>query len=571
MRLLGQGGFGRTFLAVDEDKPSKPRCVIKQFLPQAQGTDNVQKASDLFAQEAVRLDELGKHPQIPELLAYFTQDERQYLVQEFINGYNLAQELAKQGVFKEQQIRELLKDILFVLKFVHQNNVIHRDIKPANIIRRKTDNKLVLVDFGAAKLTNQPDLPLTVMGSHGYIAPEQAIGKPNFTSDLYSLGVTCIRLLTQVSPFELFDVSEGEWIWRKHLRNQPISDELGQILDKLIEPALKKRYQSSEEALAALNSQESNFSDAQPSLPTLPTLSVLPVAASHPLIQPAGSRFKTVHFDVVNITGESPGLFGMFKTLQTHQRRGQAEYLTLDLGRGVTLDLVSIPGGKFLRGSPEDEIGRRETESPQHWVTVPSFLMGKYPVTQAQYEAVMNQNPCKFKGNNRPVEQVSWNDCLEFCQKLSNLMGQSFRLPNETEWEYACRAGTTTPFYFGETITSDLANYDGNGTYGSSIKGVYRQQTTEVGIFPPNAFGLYDMHGNVWEWCEDSWSENDYEVPTETNGQVAVKSHDEPHILRGGSWCVYPEFCRSAFRDYHLRRDGSYYDIGFRVVCEGYT
>ncbi len=255
-KLIGQGGFGRTFLARDEDKPSKPYCVIKQFLPQAQGTDTVQKASELFKQEAVRLDDLGrKHDQIPELFAYFTQDNRQYLVQEYIDGQNLAQELEENGVFDEQSIRTLLIDLLNVLQFIHANKLIHRDIKPENIIRRKIDSKLVLVDFGAAKYATTTALAVTgtIIGSAEYIAPEQGRGKAINASDLYSLGVTCINLMTNIRPFDLYSDAENDWIWRDYLVNNPVSDELGEILDKLIQFGTRKRYQEATEVLEDLN------------------------------------------------------------------------------------------------------------------------------------------------------------------------------------------------------------------------------------------------------------------------------------------------------------------------------
>ncbi|MGL6139354.1 MAG: protein kinase domain-containing protein, partial [Planktothrix sp.] len=158
LEILGQGGFGRTFLAVDEQKPSQPYCVIKQFLPQAQGTNNQEKAGELFKQEAIQLEKLGKHQQIPELFAYLIQDNRQYLVQEYIEGQNLAQELAQTGAFSETKIVNLLGDLLPILAFIHQKLVIHRDIKPENIIRRKSDNKLFLVDFGAAKIATRTAL-----------------------------------------------------------------------------------------------------------------------------------------------------------------------------------------------------------------------------------------------------------------------------------------------------------------------------------------------------------------------------------------------------------------------------
>jgi serine/threonine protein kinase len=254
-KILGQGGFGRTFEAVDEYKPSKPPCVIKQFYPQAQGTSSIQKATELFEREAVRLEQLGKHPQIPDLLAYFSQDGQQYLVQQFIDGENLAKVLESQGYFSEAQIRNLLKNLLPVLEFIHSNQVIHRDIKPENIIQRQ-NGQLVLVDFGAAKYAIQAAFAVTgtVIGTAGYAAPEQVNGKAIYPSDIYSLGVTCLYLLTEVEPFDLFDPSEFEWAWRKHLKKS-VSSELGEILDKMIQPAINKRYQSATEVLQALGSQ----------------------------------------------------------------------------------------------------------------------------------------------------------------------------------------------------------------------------------------------------------------------------------------------------------------------------
>lgn len=258
IKLIGQGGFGKTFQAVDEDKPSKPYCVIKQFFPSAQGTATLQKAAELFKEEAIRLDSLGRHPQIPELYAYFTgEDRRQYLVQEYIEGQNLERELKEEGTFNEAKIRQLLAEILPILQFIHGKQVIHRDIKPENIIRRKADNKMVLVDFGAAKFVTPLNRSVTgtVIGSAEYVAPEQSNGKAVNASDLYSLGVTCIYLLTGISPFDLFDVGEHEWVWRQWLVNNPVSNELGNILDKLIEFRTKRRYQSAGEVLQTMNLQ----------------------------------------------------------------------------------------------------------------------------------------------------------------------------------------------------------------------------------------------------------------------------------------------------------------------------
>jgi formylglycine-generating enzyme required for sulfatase activity len=237
---------------------------------------------------------------------------------------------------------------------------------------------------------------------------------------------------------------------------------------------------------------------------------------------------------------------------------------TEDLGNGIKLEMIAIPGGTFLMGSPENEAERSSNESPQHQVTVPSFFMGKYQLTQAQYQAIMGVNLSAFKGDNRPVENVNWDDAVAFCQKLTQKTGKNYRLPSEAEWEYACRAGTKTPFSFGDNITTDLVNYDGNYPYNSAPKGKYRQETTDVGTFPPNAFGLYDMHGNVCEWCEDDWHENYINAPKDGSAWNS-QSGSVTRLLRGGCWFNDAGYCRSAIRFRYLR-DDRYSSCGFRVV-----
>ena len=235
------------------------------LLPQAQGTNNTQKAAELFEQEALRLNELWKHNQIPNLLDYLAQEEHQYLVQEYIDGYDLAEILKEQGNFKEDQIWELLNSLLPVLEFIHSRDVIHRDIKPENIIRSR-DGKLYLVDFGAAKVVTGTAILQTgtSIGTPEFVAPEQSRGKAIYSSDLYSLGTTCIYLLTGVSPFELFDISEYKWVWRQYLVDNSVSDELSNILDKLIENATSRRYQSVGEILKDVNHQKIlNFNNNQ--------------------------------------------------------------------------------------------------------------------------------------------------------------------------------------------------------------------------------------------------------------------------------------------------------------------
>ena len=270
-----------------------------------------------------------------------------------------------------------------------------------------------------------------------------------------------------------------------------------------------------------------------------------------------------------------------------HEYQRTAQYFREDLGNDIQLDMMLIPGGTFIMGSPKEEEDSRDSERPQHEVTIEPFWLGQYQVTQAQWKFVaklpqvnkeLNPDPSRFKGdgstsltNNRPVEQVSWYDAVEFCDRLSRHTKRQYRLPSEAEWEYACRAGTKTPFHFGETITTDLANYNGNYTYGQEPKGVYREETTEVGSFGvANNFGLYDMHGNVYEWCLDDWHDNYTDAPAD--GSAWFSSDDKLSdktgraVLRGGSWLNIPRNCRSAYRNYY-DRDNHSNIIGFRVVC----
>ena len=258
------------------------------------------------------------------------------------------------------------------------------------------------------------------------------------------------------------------------------------------------------------------------------------------------------------------------------RRSLQVEGYREDLGGGLALTMLKIPAGSFRMGSPEDEPERLEREGPQHDVTLGSFFMAQTPITQAQWRAVagwqkvgrdLKPDPSRFKGANRPVEQVSWFDALEFCRRLSQRTGQRNDLPSEAQWEYACRAGGTTPFHFGATLTPELANYDGNSCYGNGPKGTYREQTSDVASFPANGWGLHDMHGNVYEWCEDHWHESYNFAPGDDQPWlIPAAAADEPRLLRGGRWNGIPRGCRSAFR-FRFQPGYADFNVGFRVVC----
>mgnify|MGYP001801218229 FL=1 len=324
--------------------------------------------------------------------------------------------------------------------------------------------------------------------------------------------------------------------------------------------ALKQARQTTSPAPKGIETAGSRSVEAPTSAPTQTPPPVQPDYRVERLASPAPSKPAVLTFEFELVTVNAQG-----QITQRDQR--SAEYRREALGKSVTLDLIQIPGGKFTMGSPADEAQRSSDEGPQHEVTVPPFWLGKYAVTQAQYQAVMGKNPSRFTDNgaNHPVETVSWDDAVEFCQRLSKQTGREYRLPSEAEWEYACRAGTKTPFYCGPTITTEIANYDGNYTYASAAKGQYRQHTTAVGSFPANAFGLYDMHGNLYEWCLDHWHDSYKGAPKDASAWLS--SNDNAfRLLRGGSWYLSPRLCRSADRNRYAR-DITLNFIGFRVVC----
>ena len=576
LKVIGQGGFGKTFLAQDESKPSQPRCVIKQFAfetinPNAtQGTLDV--AVRLFEQEAKRLDDLGKHPQIPELLSFTIHEGKQYLIQEFIDGETLDQELMRVGAFSEQQVRDVLVEVLQILEFVHSKSVIHRDISPDNIIRRCSDRKLVLVDFGAAKHATATLLAKTGtgIGKPSYGAPEQMLGKSVFQSDLFGLGVTCLHLLTNVEPFTLYDVLENEYQWRQFLNGKVVNDKFGKLLDQMTAYRVKERPNSVTEILLDLGigKKVSNpvnnsgvYSFKAEELNGVNRVTI-PYANTKKQATKTTSSVSEFEFEYVKtrLVIQSSGFLGLGTktTVELDRKRGKAQYIREDLGNGVAINLVRIPEGRFMMGN--SEFG---DEKPIHEVVLQEFWIGKCAVTQNQWQAVMGNNPARFKGENLPVEKVSWNDAMDFCERVSKKICKKMRLPTEAEWEYTCRAGTTTPFHFGEAITEDLVNYNKQ----------FRGKTLDVEAFYPNQWGLYQMHGNVWEWCLDDWHDdyNTKPLHLKQNGNNpwrdanTNKKNNRSYVLRGGSWSNTAFGCLSTSRSRIDAFDwcGS---AGFRVV-----
>ena len=242
---------------------------------------------------------------------------------------------------------------------------------------------------------------------------------------------------------------------------------------------------------------------------------------------------------------------------------------------GGVLPMVYVPQGKFIMGASSQEKGSSDRERPPHRVKVQDFFIGQYPITQAQWRKVaripqvereLKSNPSHFKGDHRPVESVSWLEAKEFCARLSAHTGRQYRLPTEAEWEYACRSNTQSPFAYGATLTSKLADYASTYPYALEIGAAYRKETTNVGSFMPNAFGIYDLHGNVREWCADSWHENYHGAPN--NSKAWNKGSNKAwRTLRGGSWANKPSHCRSAHRSGYPE-DLLNRAIGFRVAMD---
>ncbi len=545
--LLGSGGFGRTFLAQDTGMPSARRCVIKQLKPINHNPQIYQLVQERFQREAAVLEQLGEeNSHIPSLYDYFTNAGQFYLVQQWIDGETLTNIIQQQGILSEIYVRGLITKVLEILDYVHSKGIIHRDIKPDNIIVRRRDGFPVLIDFGAVKeimgtMVTSQGVPTSsiVIGTPGYMPSEQAAGKPVRSSDLYSFGLTAIYALTGKIPQEFpLDQDTGDIIWHDLAEN--VSPELIAILYKAIQWHPRDRYSKAKDMLDALHSGVLIQPSPQPSVShSTPTVPISPTQ------QPVSHS--------TSITGGTSRV--------TAPLAASIEYRE-QLPNGVVLEMVAIPAGSFLMGSPDGE--GSDNERPQHQVKVPGFYMGKYPVTNAQWKVVMGTDPsseynANFGGSNQPVINVSWNDAQKFCQKLSSLSGRKYRLPTEAEWEYACRAESQKLYSFGNNA-NQLKEYAWYSEKSNS-------QTQLVGKKKANGFGIYDMHGNVWEWCEDEWHGNYNGAPSDGSAWVNKnENRSQGRLLRGGSWGNYAYLCRSACR-VRYDADDRYYYIGFRVVC----
>jgi eukaryotic-like serine/threonine-protein kinase len=614
VKPLSSGAFGDTYVAIDDDLPDKPQVVVKYLKLDDIPEEHKPAILRLFQKEAVSLRHLGEGTsQIPKLWASFAEHNDYYLVQEFIDGKPLSKEITPDRVFLESDVISLLKEILIPLKIVHENQIIHRDLKPDNIIRKHANGELVLIDFGAVKEIGQmkthivTGTPSTIgIGTPGYMPEEQRAGHPRYSSDIYAVGIIAIQALTGfpggvLSQFPV-DADTLELDWLSQVK-QPISAEFAAFLTKMVRRWYDSRFANASDALAALDAILTPPAVANPDLPlsfsstSAPTQLPPPPAASPPY--PRRNFLKWVGFGGVGVVAavalsqlrknstspslptatspSEPGKPPKLSSIQFASIRldssgkeaakpvGKAEIFTESLGNRVDLTMVKIPAGKFLMGSPNGERDRKNNESPQHEVRISEFYFGQTLVTQAQWQAVMGNNPSRLTGDDKlPVDSVSWLAAIDFCQQLSRQTGRSYTLPSESQWEYACRAGTKTPFTFGETINPTTVNYNNNDV---TPKAQTSDRTTIVGSFPPNLFGLYDIHGNLWEWCLDELVDSYNGAPNDgtARGDISSRSTNKNRLLRGGSWNNDARNCRAANRYSNLASfNGN--TIGFRLA-----
>jgi formylglycine-generating enzyme required for sulfatase activity len=461
-----------------------------------------------------------------------------YLLMELAEG--TLQDCLEQGPVPSEALKQIIRDVAAGLAHLHQSQQSHLDIKPGNIL--KVGDQWKIGDYGLVRTLN-PTRTSTVtrnaLGTPLYMPPESYDGILSPAWDVWSLGIMAVNLLTGQYPIRYRTENElGEKIKAGKFDNlqwDALPSPWRLIIQGCLQVNRGDRW-AAEHILGTLNPSATKIELPRESQSTLEQREKKELIIKR--YKAYRAQYKA---ELCNLSRDS-------KTIIEN------------LGGGIILELVKLPAGSFLMGSPDDEPGVKYEERPQHRINIRSFAIGKYPLTQAQYEVVMGTNPSHFKGDsNHPVESVSWSDAQAFCQKLSEKTGRKYRLPSEAEWECACRAGNITSYSFGNS-------FDLLGSY-AWFRDNSNAKTHSVGRKKPNPWGLYNMHGNVWEWCEDAWHDNYQGAPVDGIPWNGKSSQNNFHVLRGGSWFDNPPDCRSAARNsYHRNYDSR--DIGIRLVLE---
>ncbi len=571
------GGFGVTYRA--EHVKLKEAVVIKSPHLHRQNEPNYGDFVACFEKEGQNLAKLSKkqHPNIVKVRDFFYEGTVPCLVMDYVDGRTLEaivlQAKSENRTIPEETIVSWIVTIAQALDRVHELGMVHRDANPANIIINQ-DQEPILIDFGIA-LNIQPRATTTIAGFAGHrdFAPLEQLepddDNPDCATarnpqlDVYCLAATLYFAITGECPRSSYS--------RNISINRKNKDSL--IEPKTIVPKLSDRINH-----AILSAMEMDPDDRPPTMKAWITLLTTDDGLLSKITAPIleSLPIETLTFTTIEVNEKAEIIAEPERSVQAFD-----EILSEDL----LLKMIVIPGGSFMMGSPEDELDSYSDEKPQHLVTVPSFAIGQLLITQDQWKTIanlskvkrkLNSSPSFYSGENLPVERVNWFEAVEFCDRLTRLTRKPYRLPSEAEWEYACRAGTTTAFNIGPTIATDFANYNGRddvrddrtiaGNYGEGPKGVYRGKTTSVQSFSPNGNGLYDMHGNLWEWCSDHWHSGYENAPLDGSTWLNIEADEnDDRTVRGGSFGNTPQLCRSAFR-FSIAPDFRSDNIGFRVM-----
>jgi formylglycine-generating enzyme required for sulfatase activity len=596
-RRLGAGGMGTVYLAENTELQREEALKVPHF-----EADDDPQARERFLREARAAARL-EHPNLCQVYHVGVQDGVCFLTMRYLPGQPLS-ELAVKPQPPRKAV-EIVAKLAQALEYAHGKGVIHRDLKPSNVMMC-TGLGPVVLDFGLAKQLRQTDQKLTrsgtSLGTPTYMPPEQVQGESERmgpASDVYSLGVILYELLTGHLPFAAPNLMA---LFYQILHTPPPPPSARQagvspVLDAICRQALAKapeqRYATMKAFGAALvDSLRAGPATVSPgkSAPgkaapagSCQAPAVVPAQARAPVGLPRGT---TAASPPRERTGTSPGTVrpapldctgagGVSAAAVRQAQAAWAQYLGRsveeedEVAPGVTMAFVLVPPGKFLMGSPEGERGRAKDEVPHPVEITRPFYLGKYAVTQAQYEALVgkHQHRSAFRGADLPVESVNWDEASAYADTLTKRRGDGlvYRLPSEAEWEHACRGGrpSAQPFGVGDgtSLSSDQANFDGNYPYGGAGKGVYLQKTCRVGSYPPNALGLHDLHGNVWEWCADRYGPYPAGNATDPTGPAKGPSR----VLRGGGWDYYARDCRAA-RRLEFGPGTRFFYLGFRLA-----
>jgi len=599
-RVLGKpGGFGITYLGWDLGLHR--RVAIKEYFPRdiagrdgdrttvtpdsqddAQGFRYGLEQFQAEARTLARLD----HPNIVRIHQVLAAHGTAYLVMEYYPGLTLAEHLDRQpgSRLPEATALALMQQILDGLRAVHAEGLLHRDIKPQNIYLAATrggNARPVLIDFGAARqVAGERSRSLSVLLTPGYAPLEQYSrrGHQGPWTDVYAVAAVLYRMLTGSAPPDAHDRTQGEPL--PPAARFGVSATVSAALDRALAMAAGERPQSVVELQRALAGAAGELVEGKGPGPTPPPRPGRKTGRAAPRPPAGGSgTWPWVVVGALGLAGIVAVAYVAMRAAAPVAPNPVPVAAAPDSIRSAPRlafepEMVPIPAGSFLMGSPAGEPEREDDEGPQHQVQVPTFELGKYEVTFDQWDACVAGGGCTQRPEDegwgrgtRPVINISWNDVQGYVKWLSTQTGNHYRLPSEAEWEYAARAGTTTPFSTGNCMTTTQANYNGNYDYaGCGAKtGVYLRQTQPVGSYPANRWGLYDMQGNVLEWVQDCDHADYTGAPQDGESWQDNCIENGRRVLRGGSWSVNPRYLRSAFRGWN-GTGFRYVNLGFRVA-----